>query len=152
MLSVTTFLAMVALLMATATAESSQVQFELQLDDYPADTAWELRGPFPSIDVIAQRDYDYYETLQELVKESFQLERGGTYHLILTDYANNGIEKGRFQLSLSASAAADQIVLLQGDGNFGSGQVFTFDVPATSSITTTSSLFTSIARRLRQQY
>lgn len=119
---------------------TSQCQLQLQLDHHATDTAWEIRGPFPAVDLVASRDYDYYQTPDILATELVELQQGGTYHLILTDYANDGIDGGHFLLTQQAdqdttntaaatAATQSQQVLVQGDGRFGAGQVYTFEVP-----------------------
>jgi hypothetical protein len=150
----TTVLATIAmLLMSAARVESTQktlplssCQLQLQLDQHPADTAWEIRGPFPAVDLVASRDYDYYQTPDALAQESVELAEGGTYHLILTDYANDGIDGGHFLLTQQESkTAATQHILAQGDGRFGAGQVYTFQVPRKTS---SPSLLGSLGRTL----
>jgi hypothetical protein len=134
----------------------SSCQLQLQLDQHPTDTAWEVRGPFPAVDLVASRDYDYYQTPDALEHESIELVEGGTYHLILTDYANDGIDDGHFLLTQSIVAnddnsnvdtntAAAQQILAQGDGRFGAGQIYTFEVPIRTSA---SSLLWSLGRTL----
>jgi hypothetical protein len=151
------------LLMSAARVEStektlpvSSCQLQLQLDQRPAHTAWEIRGPFPSVDLVASRDYDYYQIPDALEQEYVDLVEGGTYHLILTDYANDGIDDGHFLLThqqvanndysnVDTSTAATQHILAQGDGQFGAGQVYTFEVPIRTS---SSSLLRSLRRTL----
>jgi hypothetical protein len=145
------------LFLSTAQAQQmssmSSCQLQLQLDQYPADTAWEIRGPFPSVDLVASRDYDYYQTPHALDQESVQLQQGGTYHLIFTDYANDGIHDGHFSLIQNGDTTPvvqqqqqKQHILTQGDGNFGAGQVYTFEVPTAASYS--SSLLSALTRTL----
>lgn len=120
--------------LATATASGHPIaptvacSLQIQLDDQPSDTAWEIRGPFPSVDLVSHRDYDHYESKKALAKEALQLQAGGTYHLVLTDYANNGIQDGHFAVTTSNNEHTDT-TLVEGDGDFGAGQVYTFTVP-----------------------
>jgi hypothetical protein len=149
----TVLITIAMLLMSAARVESNQktlplsfCQLQLQLDQHPADTAWEIRGPFPAVDLVASRDYDYYQTPDVLAQESVELVEGGTYHLILTDYANDGIDGGHFLLTQQeTNTAAKQQVLAQGDGRFGAGQVYTFEVPRKAS---SPSLMWSLGRTL----
>jgi hypothetical protein len=161
MQSFTTVVTTIAmLLLSAAQVESTQMtlphlssscQLQLQLDQHPSDTAWEIRGPFPSVDLVASRDYDYYQTPNALAQESVELVEGGTYHLILTDYGNDGIVGGHFLLTqpqeTSTAATASQHILVQGDGRFGAGQVYTFDVPRKTASSPTSLLW-SLGRTL----
>jgi hypothetical protein len=161
----TTVLITIAMLLMSAarvestqkTLPSSSCQLQLQLDQHPADTAWEIRGPFPAVDLVASRDYDYYQTPDALAQESVELVDGGTYHLILTDYANDGIVGGHFLLTrqetntvatqqVLTNTVATQQVLVQGDGRFGAGKVYTFEVPKRTS--SSSSLLWSLGRTL----
>jgi hypothetical protein len=151
------------LLMSAARVESTQktmplssCQLQIQLDQHPADTSWEIRGPFPAVDLVASRDYDYYQTPDALELESVELVEGGTYHLIFTDYANGGIDDGHFILTqqvvkedssnVDTNTVARQNILVQDDGRFGAGQVYTFEVPIRPS--SSSSVLRSLGRTL----
>jgi hypothetical protein len=150
----TTLLTTIAmLLMFAGRVESTQkampvlssCQLQLQLDQRPADTAWEIRGPFPAVDLVASRDYDYYQILGALEQEIVKLVEGGTYHVILTDYKSDGIDNGGFLLTqqidnddysninVDTNTVATQQILAQGDGHFGAGQIYTFEVPRKAS-------------------
>jgi hypothetical protein len=158
-----TILTTAMLLMSAARVESTQktmpltsCQLQVQLDQHPADTAWEIRGPFPAADLVASRDYDYYQTPNALETESVELVEGGIYHLIFTDYASDGIDDGHFILTqqvvkddssnVDTNTAATQNVLAEDDGRFGAGQIYTFEVPIRPS--SSSSLLWSLGRTL----
>lgn len=130
------------LLMSSTLVQSSQktlpatssCRLQLQLDQRPADTAWEIRGPFPAVDLVASRDFDYYQTPNALEQESVELIEGGTYYFLLTDYANDGIDDGFFFLTQQvANEDSAATTIAHGDGSFGAGQIYSFEVPRRTS-------------------
>lgn len=82
----------VALLLCLVTfSDAIMCRVELNFDDKPEDTSWELRGP--GIKLVAKVDYDDYLPEKYAFKsatESFELQEGQSYYFLLTDYEQNG--------------------------------------------------------------
>jgi hypothetical protein len=123
----TLFLILAALLLQSSTqAERVACRLELQLDQNPRDTAWEIRGPVPTTDILYERSFDSYQEAGKLQEELIPLEVGQTYYFILSDYSDDGIKDGHFKIY--AAHVQGDVLLAEGDGKFGSGMVARFEV------------------------
>lgn len=123
---------LVALLSSIHNVAAVLCQLKLQLDEKPEDTAFEVRGPLPSVNLISKVDYGTYEKQYSVkVLKEFDLEEGKSYYFLLTDYGKDGIEGGGFQLR--AEFPTGPIILEEGDGEIGAGKAFTFVVPVAPS-------------------
>eukprot|EP00542_Grammatophora_oceanica_P016192 CAMPEP_0194046600 /NCGR_PEP_ID=MMETSP0009_2-20130614/21842_1 /TAXON_ID=210454 /ORGANISM="Grammatophora oceanica, Strain CCMP 410" /LENGTH=150 /DNA_ID=CAMNT_0038691965 /DNA_START=86 /DNA_END=538 /DNA_ORIENTATION=+ len=67
-------------------------RLELQLDDKPDDTTWEVRGPIPAMDIVDGVAFGGYDIPHQHVIERFDLEEGQSYYFMISDYEGNGIE------------------------------------------------------------
>jgi hypothetical protein len=103
------------------------VRLELQLDDAPQETSWEIRGPLPRPTLLDGVTYDYYaQRPNSLVEEVIDLEEGD-YYFLLNDLHDDGIEHGSFQII--AELTTGPTVLATGSGDFSSGQIQEFTIP-----------------------
>ncbi len=93
-----------------------------------------MRGPLPSVKLIAQAGYDTYdfETFSgKTATEALDLQEGNSYYLLITDYSQDGTTGGSFKLT--ASLPTGDITLEQGTGEtIGAGRAFNFVVPVVS--------------------
>ena len=112
---------LLASLFFTVASATKTVKFELNLDDRPSETGFELRGPMPSTALVDHAQYN--DLTGGTVERSYELTEGKYYYLMLLDSAKNGIDGGNFQIS------TDGKVLKEGDGNFHHGKVWNFLVP-----------------------
>lgn len=105
------------------------IRLQLQLDHKPHETAWEIRGPLPRINLVASAPYaDYVGYADELIEEEVVLEQGETYYFLLTDFSEDGIHNGSFRIL--AGDDGDDTVVMEGRGDMiGSGKAYTIDIP-----------------------
>jgi hypothetical protein len=105
----------------------------LELDDWADDTAWEIRGPFPYIDVVMERDYDHYRKSDLVAFENFTLRVNETYSFILLDRAGNGIQ-GEDKKFAIYNVNNEVPILLKREktDNIGEGRLFKFTVRETN--------------------
>ena len=159
-LSVTTFFVVIVYgVLATnenkdGAATALSCRLELELDGHPEDTAWELRGPLPSMEVLASRGYDEYDQANhahQTVVETLDgiLKAGEKYYFIVKDYNFDGIENGRLSVFSEQQRPEQQQshnndmldgrrrqqqqqqqqLLLRANGNFRDAKLHKFKVP-----------------------
>ena len=103
------------------------VKFELKLDSKPQESAFELRGPLPSVDIVDEAAY--FSLSGESIERRYNLKEGKFYYLMLLDSGKDGIKDGSFKLSANYEQQSE-VTLKEGDCKFGHGKVWNFLVPA----------------------
>ena len=103
------------------------VKFELKLDSKPQESAFELRGPLPSVDIVDEAAY--FSLSGESIERRYNLTEGKFYYLMLLDSGKDGIKDGSFKLSANYEQQSE-VTLKEGDCKFGHGKVWNFLVPA----------------------
>ena len=133
----TKFQMVVALLFAVQPLQAARVpcQLELKLDDTPEEVAWEIRGPHPSMEMIAEVYYQHYgrDKVNAVVNEHFVLEDNHEYVLVMVDGGGDGLKapeekKGETSVMVACRFGAYERVLLAHKGDYGEGKVFRFSV------------------------
>lgn len=128
-------IASLALLLSAVASQTAantvSCRVEIDFDDKPDDVAWELRGPLPGIQLIAQKQYDDYDPethAHQSTIEKFDCEEGKSYYFLITDYDHDGIAGGAYKVF--AELPTGDILLEEGKGeSIGSGKAFNFVVP-----------------------
>ena len=106
------------------------VKFELKLDNRPQESAFELRGPLPSTDIVDEAAY--FSLHGESIERQYNLEAGKYYYLMLLDSGKDGITDGAFKLT--ASYPKSEVTLKEGSCDFGHGKVWNFMIPVTPAV------------------
>jgi hypothetical protein len=117
---------LIAGLLFVSQAVAVPVKLEMQLDDYPEHTSWEIRGPFPKPTLVDGVTYNYYQEPNSDIEEFLELDEG-VYWLMLNDFTDDGIQDGHFRLI--AGLASGPVILVEGTGDFGSGKIIEFEIP-----------------------
>ena len=105
------------------------VYVEIELDDKPQETSWEVRGPLPGVGLIGNVEYNYYTDMQgRIAEETLYLQVGHTYYFLINDSAQDGIQDGFLKIFVDYGRGS--ITLVEDSTDFGSAKVYMFTVPA----------------------
>jgi len=118
------------LCLVVADAGKVPIRLEIQLDERPSDTAWQLIDARTAT-VLTERSYDYYQEPEAKVTEVFELDEKHEYYLILLDYERNGLD-GYF--AVFAEEQLGDSLLLSGNGRFWESVLHTFRVGSAATV------------------
>lgn len=105
------------------------VNVEIQLDDKPQETSWEVRGPLPGVGLIGNVEYNYYADMKgHTAEETLYLQVGHTYYFLINDSSQDGIQDGFLKIFVDYGRGS--ITLVEDSTDFGSAKVYMFTVPA----------------------
>ena len=113
------------------TVPTVKVYLVIAFDSWHQETAWTIADESDPKKIYAEATYDTYRAGETITEEIVLPATGGIYVFTIRDFFNDGIIDGEYLLM-----TADGVVVLKGDGDFGSFRSHAFKLPAWDQTTT----------------
>lgn len=110
----------------------ARIRINLKLDSHPWDTNFEIRGPAPSNNLIASREFGWYKKPSVQVTEILSLKHNESYFFVLEDRTGDGIQDGFY--AIFANDETNDNLLVAGRTNFLRDMTVEFKVPLQTQI------------------